>query len=516
MRTLRLKIAGLYQFEGQIPTHPNPDVVELTPLILKQFGFLPQPLMITIEGDEVVLQFPEESTAAQTEAARLAQKAAKRAAEGDYPKAIGIFKRVLELQPSLHSARRDLAMAYVEIGDVENAQNHLIEVLRLDPQDAWSWVILGNLYIREKSDLETGEKFLRKALEIKPEDAWALNSLGAVCHEQGKDQEAILHFERAIAANPDFVNAYYGEALVLESTGQSEQALATLTRLFARARMQDVRSQPVYDNARMLYGKLQMEAAAQRHSEAFKQVLNYKAEMEKLSGLPIRIEETEFADKVGARIQIAWKHDRDYHLLSTRKGYPQELVAHLETHELTHLKLECEARKAGRNLFFTTTAKTRETAIRSVSGDIRKWEKQGYTDDSITQVTLSLTAGLCGFLFNCPLDMIIERHLHDAFPLLRPAQYLSLRIMAREALQANSDPEIRRMTPQIILKSSLALNGAYSLFLDDLFHAATAYAAPYRKLETFPLSQRLYKHWMQRVKPIAVSSLQSPVSSLQS
>jgi Tfp pilus assembly protein PilF len=65
-------------------------------------------------------------------------------------KRIGIYKRVLELQPSFHSARRDLAMAYVEVGDVESATNHLIEVLRLDPKDAWSWVVLANLYIREK------------------------------------------------------------------------------------------------------------------------------------------------------------------------------------------------------------------------------------------------------------------------------------------------------------------------------------------------------------------------------
>ena len=56
-------------------------------------------------------------------------------------------------------------MVYMEVGDIENATNHLIEVLRLDPKDAWSWVVLGNLYVREKNDLATGEKFLRKALD---------------------------------------------------------------------------------------------------------------------------------------------------------------------------------------------------------------------------------------------------------------------------------------------------------------------------------------------------------------
>ena len=73
-------------------------------------------------------------------------------------------------------------------------------------------------------------------------------------------------------------------------------------------------------------------------------------------------------------------------------------------------RAEAEARKAGENLFFATTAKTRDTAIRSVAGDIRKWGKAGYSEQKITEITLTLVNGLCEFLFNCPLDMLIERH----------------------------------------------------------------------------------------------------------
>src|SRR3972149_5622490 len=180
--------------------------------------------------------------------------------------------------------------------------------------------------------------------------------------------------------------------------------------------MQDARSQPVFDNARQLFAKMKADLASQSQSEAFKCVQNYKAEMETLSGFPIRIEEREFEDKVGARIQMAWKHGRDYHLIATRRGYSPELLAHLEAHELTHLKMESEARKVGRNLFFATTAKTRETAIRSVSGDLLKWRREGYSEDSITKVTLSMIGGLCGFLFHCPLDMLIERYICNTFP----------------------------------------------------------------------------------------------------
>jgi Flp pilus assembly protein TadD len=455
-------------------------------------------VLVTIEGDEVVIQYPEESTAAQAEAARLAERAGKRAAEGHYEKAIGILKRALELQPSLHKARRDLAMAYVETGDVDNATNHLIEVLRLDSGDAWSWVVLANLYIREKSDKETGEKFLRKALEIAPNDAWALNSLASVTFEHGKTDEAISLFEHAIQSNPEFANAYYGEAIAYDRLVQPDKSLAALERLFTNAKMQDARSKPVYDGARQLFGKLQVDLAQRNESETFKLVQNYKAEMETLSGYPIRIQEENFESKIGATIQMAWKHNRDFHLVKIRADYPPPLVNHLQSHELTHLKLESEARKVGKNLFFATTAKTRDTAIRSFSGDIRKWEKAGYSEQKITGLTLTLVNGLCEFLFNCPLDMLIERHLRDTFKPLQPAQFLSLRLMANEALHTSSKPEVRQLTPRKILLASLALNGTYALFLDDMFRGASEYAVPYRREETFSLSQKLWQHWQER------------------
>src|SRR5256885_4492366 len=205
MKQIRLKISDLFEIDPQSGDDAR-DLAAITAYVLKHYAFLPKPIAVTLEDGEVVISFPEEPNAKKEEATRLADRAVKRASEGNYEKAIGIYKRVLELQPSFHAARRDLAMAYMELGDVENATNHLIEVLRLDPKDAWSWVVLGNLYIREKADPETGEKFLRKALEIKSNDAWALNSLAAVYQKKGQTNEAIECFNSAIEANPEFAN----------------------------------------------------------------------------------------------------------------------------------------------------------------------------------------------------------------------------------------------------------------------------------------------------------------------
>jgi tetratricopeptide (TPR) repeat protein len=283
MKEIRLKISDLYEIEPQTRDQPK-ELAAITAYVLKHYAFLPKPIAVTVEGDEVVILYPEEADTKREEAARLAARAVKRASEGNYQKAVEIYKRALELQPSFHAARRDLAMAYMESGDVENATNHLIEVLRLDPKDAWSWVVLGNLYVREKADLETGEKFLRKALEIKPNDAWALNSLAAGYQKQGQTRDAIDYFDKAISANPEFANPYYGKALALAENGQSQAASDTLGQLFAHASMQDARSQPVFTGARELYVTVQQKLALQHRSDAFKSVQDYMARMEKLSG----------------------------------------------------------------------------------------------------------------------------------------------------------------------------------------------------------------------------------------
>lgn len=353
MRTIRLKISDLFEFEGGAgPTTP-PSSDTIRAIVQRQFNFLPAPVQITVDGsDTVTVGLPEAPAATQEEASRLAAKAAKRAGQGEYDKAIAIFKRAIELHPTLQTARRDLAMVYMETEDTDSAVNHLIEALRLDSQDAWSWVVLGNLYVRHKRDIATGEKFLRKALEINPHDGWALNSLAAIRAQAGQVDQALSDFDRAISANPDFPNPYFGKASVLAASQREMEAVETLEILFTRAKSQDARSGAVFDQARQLFSRLQAGAATRFESEAFKAVDTYRRELEASSGYPIRIEQTDFKEAGVARIQMAWKHGRDHHLVKTKRGFPSHLLYHLEAHELTHLRMEVAARAVGQNRFF--------------------------------------------------------------------------------------------------------------------------------------------------------------------
>jgi tetratricopeptide (TPR) repeat protein len=110
MKEIRLKLADLFEVDPQNAERPN-DLAAITAYVLKHYAFLPKPIAVTVEGDEVAISYPEEAGTKREEAARLSERAVKRASEGDYKKAIGIYKRVLELDPAFQAARRDLAMA---------------------------------------------------------------------------------------------------------------------------------------------------------------------------------------------------------------------------------------------------------------------------------------------------------------------------------------------------------------------------------------------------------------------
>ncbi len=99
--------------------------------------------------------------------------------------------------------------------------------------------------------------------------------------------------------------------------------------------------------------------------------------------------------------------------------------------------------------------------------------------------------------------MLIERHLRETFPALRPCQLLSVRTMANDALNVNMNRDILKVTPRKLHHAVIALNGAYCLELDNLFAGATAFADPYRKMDNFSMARRLHDHWTSRADSLA-------------
>ena len=501
---IEIDVRTLYEFSGRAVPEKLPPLADLEPMVREQFSFLPQPIKVQLDGWRGVITYIKESPNAQAEAKRLQEKAAKRAAQGNYDKAFGILKRVLELEPSNYKARRDLAMVFMEKGKTEESKNQLIEVLGVHPNDVWSLVVLANLYSKYENNSEVAERMLKRALQVKADDPWAMNGLGAVRAKQGRLSDAIDLFEKCIIKNPSFVNPFLGKAMVHRMQGNPEKAKQALENLFTHAEIQDSRSLPVFAQAREIYGQIMTELVKKKSEDMWKVIEDIKNELADLSGYPVRIQSGNTPVGTIAVIQMAWKHKRDYHLIIHKRNTPDSILIHLIAHELEHLRLECAARQIGRNRYLVSTAANRERAIRSMAKDITRWQRQGLGEKLITDLKLQLSEGIVRQVQNAPIDLIIEAQLYRNFPILRASQFISLGVLTEQAKETIINHKIQERMPKYITYASSALNGATALFLDKLWGGATRYAEPYRKLDSFSTAQELlsiFENLIKTLKP---------------
>ncbi len=123
--------------------------VEIGEKLRQVFDFLPKETKIEVTDGIVTIDIPDLPIQEKSEADRLHIKAIQRAEQGDYRKAVGIWERVIELDPANVAARRNLGMAYVELQETDKARENLVEAAVLDPKDAWSFVVLGNILAKE-------------------------------------------------------------------------------------------------------------------------------------------------------------------------------------------------------------------------------------------------------------------------------------------------------------------------------------------------------------------------------
>lgn len=470
----------------------------ITDKLRELFSYLPEGSEFSIEGEKVIITIPDSQPHKIAEAERLAEKAAQRARKGEYGKAKDIYRRVLELNPGHPNARRDLAMVCVETGDNDEAKDYLIEALRLSPDDPWSLVVLANQYAKE-DDQETAASFVRRALELKPGDPWALNTLATALMEQGKLEEAIATYREAIASDPAFANAHYGLAMALIRLERFEEAAQTLRAMFSGGKLQDARTRVVFEKARSAYIHVQNIIANNRLSETDALVKKLAEEAESRSGYPVAFEEGALEAMIVARIKMAWRHNADRHVVTLRQGdAPKLLKNYHSVHELMHLFMESDARDQGTNRWFVTTPETRSNSTKALKGDLKRLEKQGYNDEQVASVINELVTGVNLFLFNCPIDMVIERRIREEYPQLRESQFCGLASIAHNARKVTMDVKIRSFVPPMLLRTNDILNAVFALFVDELFEGATAYADAYRKFPTFGDAERLYALWKEK------------------
>jgi len=98
------------------------------------------------------------------------------------------------------------------------------DTLKKNP-NAWiAWTNLG-LQLTTQGKHEQSVNYYRKALEIKPDEIVSLNDMAMALHLLGRSDEAIACFQKALLIEPDYADAHNNFGYTLESQGNLDEAM---------------------------------------------------------------------------------------------------------------------------------------------------------------------------------------------------------------------------------------------------------------------------------------------------
>jgi tetratricopeptide (TPR) repeat protein len=340
--------------------------------------------------------------------------------------------------------------------------------------------------------------FYQRAIQANPNDPHILSNMAGLLARREAYDEARSYFHRAIVADPAYPHAHFGLALSHFRQGEAQAALTALDTLFAQPESMDIRTEPVYAEARRLYGQITLTLAQDSQENSMTHINQWRAELEETGGVEIEIVQDNRIDNQ-AVAQIAW-HDRNRrsHVIRYRDAHPL-LTPHLLAHELQHIVLEQNARAIKRNRFYRTTDETWDNATKTIGRDINDLKRKGLLGDKLDGFIERILTGMVNQIFNAPLDMMIEHFLYEQQPDLHPHQYLSLQASQKENHQVLTQPDIKKLTPRLIYNGNVALNAATALFTDQLL-GSTDYASEYVDLPQMRTGRQLFGLWQECIQ----------------
>ncbi len=103
-------------------------------------------------------------------------------------------------------------------------QEKLQQALQSDPKNYQAEQLLGRFYLRVLKDTAQAEVHFQRAHALAPAEAAVLNDRGVLAWCRGDFKHALDWFTQALQQEPEFVEAQFNKANLLQMQGQTEQA----------------------------------------------------------------------------------------------------------------------------------------------------------------------------------------------------------------------------------------------------------------------------------------------------
>jgi tetratricopeptide (TPR) repeat protein len=161
--------------------------------------------------------------------------------DGRPAEAAAEYKRALEIEPKHVKSHNNLALALVELGELEEAAGHFQQSLAIEPK-AEIYSDLGFIKARLGKSQEAIADY-RKALELDPSCASAHFNLAVASLQAGELGEAESHYRKALPGRPA-AETHNGLGYVLARQGRADEAIAE----FRKAVELNPKFTPAYNN----------------------------------------------------------------------------------------------------------------------------------------------------------------------------------------------------------------------------------------------------------------------------
>ena len=135
------------------------------------------------------------------------------------------FLRAIVLKPNYSEARNDLGVLYLETGNWDNAiqQFRAVKDDLFYPNYEHAVINLGLAYLG-KGDYAAAQEELSSARAANPRSPVIRASIGRILFAQGKTEQAILEYRKALEIAPDYASAHYHMGLALMKVSKLDAA----------------------------------------------------------------------------------------------------------------------------------------------------------------------------------------------------------------------------------------------------------------------------------------------------
>lgn len=116
--------------------------------------------------------------------------------------ALEYYNKALTIDPDNFLAHNDLANLYTSLGDIDMAETHLREMIRISPKVPLPYLVLAKLMIQQREILEA-ILLMEKAVEYNPKLFNIRAQLAQIYFKTGQLDKATPHLKAYLAEHPD-------------------------------------------------------------------------------------------------------------------------------------------------------------------------------------------------------------------------------------------------------------------------------------------------------------------------